>query len=472
MSRFLRRFCAAVHHTAASGGGKGAEEKLKVTSEMLHPGIELRLLETDRFKSAGVCVEMLLPLRKETASKAALLVSVLRHACAEYPDPRSVAKCCDRMYSTGIGTVNERAGEIQIIGLADDFLSDECLPDGEEAVCPNIDLVGKFLFEPYLRTDADGKPCFDGDFLEQKKKDLIDAIREQINNKVGYAVRRGQEETCRGEAFAVSVLGSEEAAREITARQLYEFYLETVAGAYVVITYVGRKADARRREALRKIADRFAEAGRDGSRRSLPSTEVIRRSETAREVVEEQPVKQGKMTLGFRTGKTLSDGDYYKFVMFNEVFGGSPTSRLFMNVREKLSLCYYCSSFAEPQKGVMFVASGIENDNREKARAEILAQLADIAAGNITDQELESARKSVLSAYKAIYDSPAAIKRWYTGRMLAGITTSPEEASEQIRSVTAADVAACAAGVSFACDYFMHGNAADNAEEGEEEEEE
>lgn len=43
-----------------------------------------------------------------------------------------------------------------------------------------------------------------------------------------------------------------------------------------------------------------------------------------------------------------------------DVFGGGPYSRLFMNVREKLSLCYYCSARLIRGKGIIVIQSGIE----------------------------------------------------------------------------------------------------------------
>ena len=180
-----------------------------------------------------------------------------------------------------------------------------------------------------------------------------------------------------------------------------------------------------------------------------------------KEVTDGQNVNQAKLSIGFRTGKVLSDGDYYKFVLFNEVYGGSPTSKLFMNVREKLSLCYYCKSIPEPQKGVMIVTAGVEEGNKEKAQNEILVQLNDICECKITDEEFESAVCSILNAYREIEDNPESIENWYIGRMLAGLTTTPAETAEQIKSCTKNDVAEMAKGITLDTVYFMkpEGNA-------------
>jgi predicted Zn-dependent peptidase len=187
------------------------------------------------------------------------------------------------------------------------------------------------------------------------------------------------------------------------------------------------------------------------------STQVIRSAEKSKEVIEDQPVKQGKLSLGFRTGCTLSDRDYHVFAMFRELYGGSPSSKLFMNVRERLSLCYYCSAIAEAHKGIMIVSSGIEVSNKQKAQDEILRQLELTKAGEITEAELVAARNSLINGYRELYDDANSLKSWYTSRMLAGRDDSPEDAAAALQTVTAADIAEMAKRVTLDTVYFLNG---------------
>ena len=168
-------------------------------------------------------------------------------------------------------------------------------------------------------------------------------------------------------------------------------------------------------------------------------------------------ITQGKLTLGFRTGISVYDSGYTAFSLFNEIFGGSPSSKLFMNVREKLSLCYYCSAIPEAHKGLLFVASGIEVENKQKAQEEILNQLEDIKQGKISDEEFDSAVKSLVNGYSELDDDPQSLSLWYYGRMLAGLDGTPQDVCEKIKALEKEDVVKASSGIKLDTVYFLKG---------------
>jgi predicted Zn-dependent peptidase len=161
--------------------------------------------------------------------------------------------------------------------------------------------------------------------------------------------------------------------------------------------------------------------------------------------------------MGFRTEYVLQNGNFPSMALFNEIFGGAPTSRLFMNVREKQSLCYYCSSFPDGLKGLLMVVSGIEQKNKEKTLNAVLEQLEDLKQGNVSDEELENARRSLRNGYREITDSPAAIASWYLGRISTGRYDSPEDAIAAMEQITKEDVVTVANSVRLDTVYFLEG---------------
>ena len=135
---------------------------------------------------------------------------------------------------------------------------------------------------------------------------------------------------------------------------------------------------------------------------------------------------KGKLALGFRTrGACVWEEDNPALLVFNALYGGTPTSKLFLNVREKLSLCYFASSMLEKFKGVMVVSSGIEFRNYEKAKAEILAQLDNCRTGAFEDWELEGARRAVISALRATMDAQGRLEDYWMGQAVAGREAPP-----------------------------------------------
>lgn len=413
----------------------------------LADSVHLNVIETDKFKTNFISAEFFIPLRAETASQAALLPSVLLRGTEKYPDMAALNKQADYLYGSHIGPRNYKLGETQVIGFSSYVLADQYALEPTPVLSEFLGMLDEVIFHPVTENGV-----FRADYVEGEKRNLCDRIKSQINNKNYYAVKRCRDEMCRGEAFAVSELGEVDDVMAITPESLYEFYKWLISSTRVELYFVGSTDINALTSQLKAMFERCA----NNSAPEL-STQVIRRAEKSKEVIEDQPVKQGKLSLGFRTDCVLADRDYHVFAMFRELYGGSPSSKLFMNVREKLSLCYYCSASAEAHKGIMIVSSGIEVSNKQKAQDEILRQLELTKAGEITEAELVAARNSLINGYRELYDDANSLKSWYTSRMLAGRDDSPEDAAAALQTVTAADIAEMARRVSLDTVYFLNG---------------
>jgi predicted Zn-dependent peptidase len=167
-------------------------------------------------------------------------------------------------------------------------------------------------------------------------------------------------------------------------------------------------------------------------------------------------VTQGKLGMGFSCG---SD-DTAALLMGNTLFGGSSNSKLFLNVREKLSLCYYASSLYHRQKGLITVSSGIEFENFQKAYDEIVAQLEAVRKGDLEDWELEGARSTLLNAYASMGDSQGKLENFYLGQAATGQSESPEMLAEQARNVTLDRIQRAMETVELDTVYFLRGKEA------------
>ena len=206
-------------------------------------------------------------------------------------------------------------------------------------------------------------------------------------------------------------------------------------------------------------AEAFCEALRDLPRGELTpcGTVVVPKADAVRKEERALDVTQGKLVLGFRTGCTLTDAEFPALLMMNAIYGGGITSKLFMKVREELSLCYYAMSTLEKFKGVMLVSSGIDCAQRDVAQAEILRQLDAVRAGDISDYEFESARRYLRSSLSTGMDSPGRLDDFYIGQLIAGQPDTMQALSERIARVTKDDVAAAARRVSLDTVFFLKG---------------
>ena len=414
----------------------------------LQEGVTLNTVTTDRFKTAFLTVNLFVPLKKETASAYSLLTDVLMRGTETYPTMQALNQRQDTLFSLGLGAFVQKKGESQIATFELTAIDDRFAFDGTPVLAEGMKLLSDLLFRPVTENGV-----FKKEYVEQEKENLSDDIRGRINNKTAYARNRCVEIMCEGEAYAVDHGGDLEDIAAITPESLWQSYKELLASAKVEIFYVGCKSHEEL-ETLCKanlpFAPRVAE---------FPVTTPGALPAEPRTVTEQMRISQCKMTLGFRTEYTLQKGNLPAMTMFNEVFGGSPNSRLFMNVREKQSLCYYCSSFPDGLKGLLMVVSGIEQKNKQKTLDAVLEQLEDIRSGNVTEQEMENARRSLRNGYREITDSPAAISSWYLGRISTGKYESPEDAILSMEKVTAEDVIKVARDIRLDTVYFLEGGA-------------
>lgn len=422
----------------------------ETTRRELFPGVWLRTVHTDKFKSSYLSITLLAPLDRDTAAANALIPYVLRRGTAAHPDMETLSAALDELYGGAIEPLVRKKGETQCVGFVASFLDDAYALEGESILEPAAALLGELLLSP--RTVGEG---FLPDYVRQEQSNLIDRIRAQVNDKRRYASARLCQLMCREEAFGVDKLGDEAHAAAITPEGLWSRYQQLLRTAEIEVYYCG---SAQPERAARALTAALSGLPRDGERLD-PECEVRLHAGPEPQLVEEHmDVSQGKLALGFRTGGlTCWEEEYPALVMCNAIFGGTPLSKLFLNLREKLSLCYYASSMLEKMKGLVLVSSGIEFDKYQQARDEILAQLEAIRRGEIEDWELEGARRALISGHLSTLDDQGRLEEFWLGQAAAGLDTGVEELAERFASITREQVAAAAQRLELDTVYFLNG---------------
>ena len=424
----------------------------QVTRKKLGAGVNLTCVTTPKFKRAVLRAALLLPLGGEDSALRACLPHVLRRGTAQLPDLRAIGEALDGLYGARIEAIVRREGESLCIGFLSDCIDDAYAPDADGLAAQVIRLLADLLCRPYLQ---DGAFC--PDYTAGERQNLIDRIAAQKNDPRTWAPKRLTQLMCENEPYGQPVLGTAGQAEQITPEGLYAAWRRALDTAQIELFYCGALPPDRV-EAL--FADTPLARPRAGAQ-CLPPVQIIARPAGApREVVEEEPVTQGKLSLGFRTGgASLVSGDPAACWLLTTLYGGSTSSKLFLNVRERKSLCYYASAQFIAPKGIIMVNSGIENRDYETARDEILRQLDACRAGDITDAEIASARKTLATNWRAMLDDPLALERYWLGQAAAGTLVSPEERIEQAAAVDRARILAAAQGIALDTIYFMKGAA-------------
>ena len=415
-------------------------------SKLIAEGVKINYINTPKFKTNYISINFISPLTREQVHYNSMLPLILMRGCAKYPTQIDINKRLQYLYSGDIAARNTCFGEYQIFGFKANMLNKRFASDvdiEEETVTLLCDMV----FEPLV---IDG--AFDNAYTEGEKINLIDTIQAEINEKGKYAVKRLLSEMCKDEVFGIPKLGEACDVKNITAKSLYDAYLKALKEFPIEIYFVG-EGD------FDKIASKFERVFKNIERApiEIPKATLISHVNEVKQIEDVENVKQGKLVLGFRTGYKPEDNKYHLMQLFNEIYGSSPTAKLFVNVREKMSLCYYCRSIVSQRTGIMLVSSGIEAKNKEIAEKAILEQLEMIKNGVITDEELESAKKSLKNGYMQIYDSAEAMETWAFFRSICGIFTTPLLECERLATTTVKDVQALACNFELDTVYFLRG---------------
>lgn len=410
-------------------------------------GVTLHCIPSDKFTSDSLSVHFIVPLREETATAYSLLPRVLKRGSLDYPTQELINKRLEELYAASVTMVVSKLCEREDLFVSVNMLDNRFSFDGTDITAGTLALAESLLFSPLLENGG-----FSADIVSREKRLLKDRIRSQINNKSSYASIRAREIMCENEPYRVFVGGKEEEVDKITPASLYQSYLHILSTACVDAIYVGKMDPDTVKKSLRGFFDRLEpRTFTDEGEVLIDSVKEIRR------VRETLPAKQGNLVLGFRT-PARTEEDLCAMRLFEMVYGASPVSKLFMNVREKLSLCYHCSARADRRKGVMFVTAGIENKNAALAENEILKQLDEIRSGNITDAEITCAKEAIYDILRTIPDSQIMMESWCLQHARQESEETPAELMEKIKMLTREDVVRVAQKISLDTVYFLEGS--------------
>lgn len=399
-----------------------------MTTQNIAEGIRFCSVKTDKFKTCRVNISLAMPLDKN-ASARAILPFMFSRRCAKYPDYTSLNRVLDELYGAAVSAGVLKRGEAQVISFSMSAIDDRFALDGDKVALECTKLLADMIFDPLTEGES-----FPEDIIEQEKRLLAEAIENEQNDKRRYAMLRCEQLMFADEAYGINRFGSVEDVKALTSDAVYAAWRDVLEKATVQITMVSSMDP---QPIVDLIKEKFSEIERHPIEiktqfvSGLPKPEYISES---------MPLKQGKLVMGFRTGMRSEDDMMPAMKVAVDIFGGGTYSKLFSVVREKMSLCYYCSAALFNSKGIVMVQSGIEDANEEKAKNEIINQLRLTAEGEFTDEDFSSSIKSLTDSILGNSDTPEEITAWYASQILRNELKAPETYAKEIGNVDRAEV--------------------------------
>ena len=415
------------------------------TTQIL-PGVTLRTCRDTRFKQGCMSIQFVRAMDPGEAHLNALLPSVMLRATVPHPDMRSIGQYLDSLYGVSLGALVRRVGDYQTVGFYLSFMDDRFALPGESVLAGVVDFMGEVFTQ---------SPLLDGGFLpeilESEKKNLIATIESELNNKGAYAMGKLLKSMCREDTFGLPRLGEKENVAKITPRELYDHYLRIRRESPMEIFYVGSAESDTIAALLKPLVTAW-----DRNYVNLPAQTGFH-TVAGSHWSESMDIAQGKLCMGFTTSITNRMPEFPAMQVANTILGAGMTSKLFQNVREKLSLCYSVGSSYYGSKGIVTVSAGIDFEKETQAREEILRQLDACKAGEISEAELSAAKAALCSSLRATHDSPGAIEGYYSTSALSGMGLTPAKYMEAVESLTLEQVVAAANTIEYHSSFFLKG---------------
>lgn len=418
---------------------------MKSVKKRINSRVTLSYVNTgEKFKSCVFSVNFILPLSFEKSHLYSLIPSVLNSGTVNYPTRAALCVRFQELYGASIATRIVKRGSRQLISIEADLLSDRYSEYGN--LLRVVEMLYELIFNPLL---TDG--VFNRDTVELEKNAVIEKIRAEKNNKTSYSVQRCMSLMLENETVGIRLDGDEDSVAKITPESLYSAYLDMINSSQIELCYAG---DADIDDVL-PLATYIDNAFPEGK---APIFEKIgeRTPREVRSFYEDVDMVQGRLAIGFRCVGDAFDNDAARN-MFMGILSSSPMSKLFVNIREKHSLCYYCRAKAEFDGRIMVIYSGLENSQFEFAKDAILKEIEDIANGIISDGEYEAAKKSLLSSIDYITDSPVDIARWEMDRAMLGRDSDLDALKVEIENLDKTAVLECARGVFVDTVLYLNG---------------
>lgn len=395
----------------------------------LDRGVTLALIKNPKFKSNLISIYFARNLKKEEVTKISLLCNMMSIGSKKYPTMKEISRKMDELYGLSMNMGVSKHGEksltfFKFLSVSDDYLDEPIFEDV-------IDFINEIVNRPFI---VDGE--FNPSMIEIEKNALKDEIEARINDKKSYALLRCIEEMCEGEPYSIDQTGYVDDLKSITAKDIADTYYDFISTSNI---YISIEGDFNEDRVLEICKNKFK--FNRGNIESIKREDIFKIPENITYTTEIMGMQQGKLVMGYRTMVDYKDyKKYYSLMVGNSIFGGGPHSKLFNNVREKESMCYYAHSTLEKSKGLMLVSAGIELDLYEKALKLVTKELDDVKNGNFSDKDIENAKKSILNTFRASHDSISGESDFTYNQFISDTNLKFEEVTDYILGVSREDI--------------------------------
>ena len=416
----------------------------KVTSIELKKGIKLHIINTNKFKTNLISVFLTSKLSRETITKKALILSILRRGNNTLKTQEEINAKLEDLYGAECDCGIDKNGDNHISKFYIETLNDNYILNNENIFEEAIQVLFDIIFNPISENNKFKDEYFDGE-----KETLKQIIEARKDNKRAYSTIRCIEEMYKDEPYGLYKYGYVEDLEKITNEELFEEYKNLINNSKIDI-FVSGNIDEQKVEEIFKNNKYIKEL----CKREYVLPEEVNKENETKTVIEKTNVAQGNLNIGMKVNN-ISKDDVAKVAVYNAVLGGGANSKLFQNVREKASLAYSAGSMFIKTKKTIIIKCGIDPENYEKTLKIVNKQLDDMKNGDFSEEDMNKAKELIVASCKSMQDEQDSELSYYFNKELNEEKTTIEEYIKDVQAVSKEDVINVANNVKTDTIYFL-----------------
>jgi predicted Zn-dependent peptidase len=236
-----------------------------------------------------------------------------------------------------------------------------------------------------LLSDIVLRPAFAADEIEREKKVILEEIKMVEDTPDDLVHEVFTQYFWEGHPLGRPILGSKETVEALTGQALRGYFDDAYVGSNIIVSAAGNIEHTKVRDLIQQA---FGSVKRDGEPLNGTPPRVV-----PQVITRMKEIEQSHVCLGTTSYPQRHDDRYVSYIL-NTVLGGSMSSRLFQNIREKRGLAYsvFSGMSAYRDAGNLTIYAGCANDAVEEVVDLCVVELKALTRTPVPDSELRRAK--------------------------------------------------------------------------------
>lgn len=359
----------------------------------LTEGVHLHVIKSRQFTTQRIKIRFSAPMERSSLAGRVLVASMMETANKAYPTAQLLRRKLASLYGADFSTTVSKKGAVHLVDLDINFLASAFLA-GQDLTDDIMTFLKTSLLHPLTKADS-----FDEQFFELEQKNLISYLETETEDNFYQADQALSQLFYQTEPLNLPYLGTPDLIRAETPQACFRTFQKMLTKDRIDIFCLGHFDEQK----LLEYFESFMLAPRQVD---LQFEQQQMFSKITREQIEKKAVNQSILELGYHLPISYTSPDYCSLLVLDSLFGNSPQSKLFVNIREAEGLAYTIGSQIDSFTGCLKVYAGIDKNQRHSVMKLIHRQWLELKKGQFTLAELEEAKRLIKANLLLAQDRP------------------------------------------------------------------